>query len=55
MRARAVILLLSATVLLGAGEAPKEDPDVARLLESMRERVRVKRLILAVRYRADHR
>ena len=36
MRARAVILLLSATVLLGAGEAPKEDPDVARLLESIK-------------------
>lgn len=36
MRFRSVLLLLSATVLLGAAETPKEDPDVTRLLQAIK-------------------
>ena len=36
MRLRLVVLALSATVLLGAGDAPKEDPDVTRLLQQIK-------------------
>jgi Photosynthetic reaction centre cytochrome C subunit len=36
MRYRSILLALSMTVLLGAADAPKEDPEVTRLLQAIK-------------------